>query len=327
METCAIILREYGGPEQLRPGQIALAAPKEGELLVRHTAVNVNFHDIYVRSGLYQTLALPGVPGLDAVGVVEAVGPGELRFKPGDRIGWISAAYGGYCTRRILPAALAFLIPDGLTDAQAAASVMRGFTARMLVTESHRVKAGQTVLVHAAAGGVGQLLCQWCKALGARVIATVSTEAKAEVARACGADAVVFYRREDLVARVLELTDGQGVAAVFDSVGRDTFASSLKCLDYTGTLVNFGQSSGAVEPLTPAELAGRSLTLTRPIVFHYLRTRAALDTYANDTLNAFVRGPLRPINPVQFALSGAADAHRLLESGHSPGGVVLIPEA
>jgi len=326
MESPAIILSHYGGPEQLILAAHDVPEPKPGELLIRHTAVNVNFHDIYVRTGLYKTLALPGVPGLDAVGVVEATGPGEIRFKPGDRIGWISAAYGGYSARRILPSDLAFPIPDGMDDAQAAASIMKGFTARMLVNESHRVKAGQTVLIHAAAGGVGQLLCQWCKALGARVLATVGSEAKAEVARACGADEIIFYREDDFVARVSKLTDGQGVAAVFDSVGKDTFAGSLKCLDYTGTLVNFGQSSGAVAPFTPSELAARSLTVTRPILFHFLRTREALDRYAGETLDAFTDGTMRLIQPERFPLSAAADAHRLLESGKSPGGIVLIPE-
>jgi len=317
MDSPAIILRQYGGPEQLKLESHDVPPPQQGELLIRHTAVNVNFHDIYVRTGLYKTLTLPGVPGLDAVGVVEATGPGETRFKAGDRIGWISATYGGYCAKRILPSALAFPIPDGMDDAQAAASLMKGFTARMLVTESHRVKAGQTVLIHAAAGGVGQLLCQWCKALGARVIATVGSEAKAEVARACGADEIIFYREDDFVARVLKLTDGQGVAAVFDSVGKDTFAGSLKCL--------FGQSSGAVAPFTPSDLAARSLTVTRPILFHYLRTREALETYASETLAAFTDGTMRLIEPERFPLSAAADAHHLLESGRSPGGIVLIP--
>jgi len=326
MESPAIILRQYGGPEQLVLESHPVPAPREGELLIRHTAINVNFHDIYVRTGLYKTLALPGVPGLDAVGVVEATGPGETRFKVGERIGWISPAYGGYSARRILPAALAFAIPDALEDAQAAASIMKAFTVRMLVNVSHRVQAGQTVLIHAAAGGVGQLLCQWCKALGARVIATVGTEAKAETARQCGADEIIFYRRDDFVARVMTLTDGQGVAAVYDSVGQDTFQGSLKCLDYTGTLVNYGQSSGAVAPLTPSDLAARSLTLTRPILFHYLRTREALDTYARETLTALTDGTMRPITPERFPLAAAADAHRLLESGRSPGGIVLIPD-
>jgi len=326
MNSPAIMLRQYGGPEQLVLELDDVSDPKPGELLIRHTAINVNFHDIYVRTGLYQTLVLPGIPGLDAVGVVESTGPGEERFRPGDRIGWISAAYGGYCARRILPSALAFPIPDSMDDARAAASLMKGFTARMLVTQSHQVKAGQTVLIHAAAGGVGQLLCQWCKALGARVIATVSTEAKAKVAHESGADEIIFYRSDDFVARVLAFTNGQGVAAVFDSVGQDTFTGSLKCLDYTGTLVNFGQSSGAIPPLAVSDLAARSLTLTRPILFHYLRTREALDAYVSETMAAFSKGVMCLLTPEQFPLSAAADAHRLLESGRSPGGIVLIPE-
>lgn len=326
MRTDAIVLRRHGGPEELVLEQVELGEPGAGEILLRHSAINVNFHDTYVRTGQYRTLALPGIPGLDAVGVVEAVGPGVTHLAVGDRAAWISGAYGGYAARRILNADLAFRLPDGIGDAQAAASLMKTFTVRMLVKDSHRVQAGQTVLVHAAAGGVSQLLCQWCKALGARVIGTVSTEAKAEVARACGADEIIFYRSEDFVARVDALTDGAGVAAVYDSVGRDTFAGSLRCLDYSGTLVNFGQSSGPVEPFPPSDLAVRSLSVTRPILFHKIRTPEQLRTYVDETFDAFDRGVVRPIDPDILPLSRAADAHRILEAGESRGGLVLAPD-
>ncbi len=321
----AILLHRHGGAEELRLGSVTVDPPGPGELLVRHSAIDVNFHDIYVRTGLYRTLTLPGIPGLDAVGEVVAAGPGEERFAVGDRIGWISPSYGGYAALRLLPADIAFPLPPQLTDEQAAASIMKAFTVHMLVTQSHRVEAGQSLLIHAAAGGVGQLLCAWCKALGARVIGTVGSEAKAEVARRSGADAVILYREEDVVARLLDFTDGKGVAAVYDSVGRDTFAQSLRCLDYNGTLVNFGQSSGAVDPLTPSDLASRSLKLTRPIIFHQLRDRARLESYARHVNAAFAEGILRPIDPLRFPLAQAAEAHRLLEAGKSPGGIVLIP--
>lgn len=326
MRTEAIVLRRYGGPEELVLEQVPLAAPGPGEILLRHSAINVNFHDTYVRTGQYRTLDLPGIPGLDAVGVVEAIGPDVEDLAPGDRIAWISGAYGGYAARRVLRAGLAFRLPGGISDAQAAASLMKAFTVRMLVRDSHRVEPGQTVLIHAAAGGVSQLLCQWCKALGARVIGTVSSEAKAEVARACGADEIVFYRSEDFVARVNALTGGEGVAAVYDSVGRDTFAGSLRCLDYGGVLVNFGQSSGPVEPFRPSDLAVRSLSVTRPILFHKIRRPDQLRTYVQDTLDAFDRGVVRPIDPDSLPLSRAADAHRILEAGESRGGLVLVPD-
>lgn len=325
MRTEAIVLRRHGGPEELVPEEVPLAPPGAGEILLRHSAINVNFHDTYVRTGQYRTLALPGIPGLDAVGLVEAVGPDVAGLAPGDRVAWISGAYGGYAARRVLAADLAIKLPDGIGDAQAAASLMKAFTVRMLVHESHRVRPGQTVLVHAAAGGVSQLLCQWCKALGARVIGTVSSEAKARVARLRGADEIIFYRSEDFVARVMALTDGEGVAAVYDSVGRDTFMGSLRCLDYNGTLVNFGQSSGPVEPFTPADLAGRSLTVTRPILFHKIRRPEELQAYAADVFDAFERGIIQPIDPETLPLAQAAEAHRILEAGGSPGGLVLVP--
>lgn len=326
MRTDAIILRRHGGPDELVLEQVRLGEPGPGEILLAHSAINVNFHDTYVRTGQYRTLALPGIPGLDAVGVVEAIGPGVDGLAPGDRVAWISGAYGGYVARRILPADLAFRVPDGIGDAQAAASLMKAFTVRMLVRDSFMVQPGQTVLVHAAAGGVSQLLCQWCKALGARVIGTVSSEAKAEVARASGADEVIFYRSEDFVARVDALTDGEGVDVVYDSVGHDTFSGSLRCLDYGGTLVNFGQSSGPVAPFSPSDLAVRSLSVARPILFHKIRRPDQLKAYSDETFDAFDRGIVRPIDPVVLPLANAADAHRLLEAGESPGGLILKPD-
>lgn len=325
MRTKAIVLNTYGDPDELRLADVDVPDPRGNELFVRHTAVGVNFHDCYVRSGLYKTLALPGIPGIEGVGIVEKVGPQAPGFEPGDRIGWISGAYGGYAAARLLSSDLAFKVPASLTDAQAAASLMKMFTTCMLVRKVHAVGPGQTVLVHAAAGGVGQLLSNWCHHLGAEVIGTVGSVEKAEIARRCGADHVILYRQEDFVARVLDITGGKGVAAAYDAIGKDTFSGSMRCLDYEGRLVNYGQTSGPVEPFSPSDLAGRSLSVARPIIFHYLRTRERLEAMAREVFAAVDAGAMKPIEPIQLGLGEAAEAHRLLEAQKSPGGVVLIP--
>lgn len=325
MRAEAILLSSHGGPDELRLATVNIADPGPGELLVRHTAAGVNFHDCYVRSGLYRTLALPGIPGIEGVGIVEAIGPDVEGISLGDRIGWVSAAYGGYASARILPAELAIRLPGSIGDAEGAASLMKALTVCMLVRKVHAVGPGQTVLVHAAAGGVGQLLCNWCHHLGAEVIGTVGSAEKGDLARRSGADHVILYREEDFVARVKSITGGKGVLAVYDGIGKDSFGGSLQCLDYEGKLINYGQASGPVEPFTPAVLAARSLTISRPIIFHYLRTRDRLDALASEVFEAFASGTIRPIAPIELPLAAAAEAHRLLEARKSPGGVVLIP--
>lgn len=321
--TEAIVLSEFGGPDKLVRQTIELPRVGNNELLVRHTAIAVNFHDCYVRSGLYKTLNLPGVPGLEAVGIVDEIGQNVAGFAVGDRIGWVSPSYGGYATRRVLNADLAIKLPGFLTDNQAAASLVKGFTVSFLVTESCR--PDQTVLIHAAAGGVGQMLTQACHRLGARVIATVGGKEKEAAARNAGANEVILYKEEDFLERVLSLTQGKGVDVVFDSVGADTFRRSLQCLDYGGALVNYGQSSGPVSAFTPSDLATKSLSVSRPIIFHFIRKRDDLLRMAADTFGAFERGLFKPIEPIVFPLAEAADAHRLIEARKSPGGVVLIP--
>jgi NADPH2:quinone reductase len=296
-----------------------------GEVCVRQTAIGVNFHDLYVRSGLYRTLQLPGVLGVEAAGVVEAIGDQVSEFRVGDRIGYVCSAYGAYSEVRNLPAALAVHLPAWLTDAQAAATWMKALTACMLVRHVHHVTFGETVLVQAAAGGVGQLLCSWAHYLGATVLGTVGSQEKSFIARRAGADHTFSYCHDDVAARSMELTDGAGVAAVYDSVGADTFDGSLASLAYCGHLVSFGQSSGPVASFAPSQLATRSLSLTRPIIFHYLRTPTALRAMADETLGAFHSGALRVIEPIQLPLEGAADAHRMLEARQSPGGIVLVP--
>lgn len=323
--TQAIVMERTGGPEVLQPREIELAPPATGEVQVRQTAVGVNYHDIYVRSGLYETLPLPGIPGIEAVGTVEAVGEGVTALRVGERIGYVSGRYGGYAAARNLDAALAVPLPDRLADAPAAASLMKALTVCMLIRRVHRLAAGETILVHAAAGGVGQLLCNWASQLGATVIGTVGSAAKADVARAAGAAHVILYREEDVAVRVAEITGGEGVAAAYDSIGADTFDASVAALGFEGHLVNFGQASGPVPPFAPGLLATRSLTVSRPIVFHYLRTPERLKALADETLDAFAAGVLRPIEPITLPLREAGEAHRLLESRQSPGGVVLIP--
>ncbi len=246
--TKAIVIRAHGGPEVLRIEDVAVGDPAAGELRVRQTAIGVNFHDCYVRSGLYKTLALPGIPGIEGAGVVEAVGPGVTSFASGDRIGYVTASYGSYAESRLLPAALVVKLPDDMPEDTAAAVFVKGLTAAFLVLRTHRILPGQTILVHAAAGGVGQLLCQWASHLGATVIGTVGSSEKAAVARKCGCAHTILYRQEDFLSRTKEITGGRGVDVAYDSVGRDTFAGSLAALALRGHIINFGQSSGPVAP-------------------------------------------------------------------------------
>jgi NADPH2:quinone reductase len=321
----AIVLRETGGPEKLRYEPVDVPDPGPGELLVRHTAIGVNFHDTYVRSGLYHTLKLPGIPGLEAAAVVEKVGAGVTGFAPGDRIAYIDESYGAYSERRILRASLALHLPDGITDEAAAGLTIKGFTACMLLRRVHAVRAGETLLIHAAAGGVGQPLVRWAKHLGATVIATVGSEEKAAIARDCGADHVILYRAENFVERVAQITASRGVTVAYDSVGADTFSGSLDCLDYLGTLVNFGQSSGPVPPFAISRLAAKSNAVVRPMLFHYISDRAALETMARESFAAMAQGIIRAQVGLRVPLSRAAEAHVRLESRASTGQTVLVP--
>jgi NADPH2:quinone reductase len=325
--TRIILMKEPGGPEVLKVAETELPPPGAGELHLRQVAIGVNYHDVYVRSGLYRTLPLPGVPGIEAVGIVEEVGSGVTAFAPGDRIGYVTGQYGCYAEARNLDAALAVKIPATIGDVEAAASLMKAFTVAMLVHRVHRLERGQTILVHAAAGGVGQLLCSWAHSLGVTVIGTVGSREKAEIARAHGADHVIFYRQEDVAARVAEITGGTGVSAVYDAVGADTFEGSLASLGFEGHLIGYGQASGPVPPFTMPLLATRSLTVSRPIVFHYLRTPRMLAAMADQVFDAFARGVIKPIQPTVLPLEQAAEAHRLLEARQSPGGIVLVPGA
>lgn len=320
-----VVLAQHGGPEVFRLERTALPPPGSGQIRLRQTAIGVNYHDVYVRSGLYRTLPLPGVPGIEAVGIIEAVGPEVTNVIVGDRVGYVTGNYGAYTSARNLPADLAIKLDDTLSDAQAAATLMKAFTVCALVRRAHRIEAHQAVLVHAAAGGVGQLLCNWASHLGATVIGTVGDERKREIARAAGASHVILYRDEDVVACVRELTGGEGVVAAYDSVGEDTFLKSLESLGYEGKLVNFGQASGPVSPFSPSLLASRSLSVVRPIVFHYMRSRSQIEAMAREVFTALASGVIRPITPLVMALDDVGEAHRILEARQSPGAIVLAP--
>lgn len=321
----AIVLREHGGPEVLTSERVEIGRPGPGELRVRQTAIGVNFHDCYVRSGLYRTLALPGVPGIEAAGVVEETGVGVSGFAAGDRIAYVTGQYGAYASERLLPAALALRLPPGIAETVAATVLLKGLTAEMLTREVHRLKAGDAILVHAAAGGVGRLLCRRARQLGATVIGTVGSEAKAVVARAAGCAHTILYRQEDFVARVKDLTGGRGVDVVYDSVGRDTFDGSLDCLALRGHLVNFGQASGSVAPFEVSRLAARSTTLSRPVLFHYIVERGALEALAAPVFESVLSGVFDTEAGQAFPLADAAAAHRALEARQAEGPLLLLP--
>jgi NADPH:quinone reductase len=325
MTTRIIRIEEHGGPDVLKPATVDLPPPGAGEIRIRQTAVGVNYHDVYVRSGLYRTLPLPGVPGIEAAGVVEELGEGVSGFAAGDRIAYVGPAYGCYAEARNLPAALAVKLPDAIGASGAAASFMKALTVYVLIRRVRQVQEGESILVHAAAGGVGQLLTSWASHLGAHVIGTAGSEEKAAIARQHGAAEVILYREEDVPKRVMEITAGEGVAAAYDAVGADTFEGSLASLGFLGHLVLYGQASGPVEPFAPAVLAGKSLTITRPIMFHYIRTRDMLNEAAAACFEAFERGMIRPIVPLELPLEEAARAHEILEARESPGGIVLVP--
>jgi len=321
----AMIMHEAGGPQVLRPETVSVGEPGPGQVRLKQTAIGVNFHDIYVRSGLYQTLPLPGIPGLEAAGIVEAVGEGVDAFAAGDRVAYTSGNYGAYADQRLIDAARLVRLPDDIDDGLVAGMMVRGLTARILLTDVFPVREGNTILVQAAAGGVGQLLCQWARHLGATVIGTVGSEEKAERARKHGCHHVILYREQNVVETVKQLTDGRGVDVAYDSVGKDTFYDSLACLAPRGHLVNFGQSSGPVEPLAMPRLAAGSFTVVRPMLGHYTADPADRDAAAAAFFQALRDGILTPDDPVRYALQDVGQAHDDMEARRTHGAVVLIP--
>ena len=321
----AMIMHEAGGPQVLRPETVTVGEPGPGQVRLKQTAIGVNFHDIYVRSGLYQTLTLPGIPGLEAAGVVDAVGEGVTAFAAGDRVAYTSGNYGAYADQRLIDAGRLVRLPDDIDDVLVAGMMVRGLTARILLTDVFPVREGSVILVQAAAGGVGQLLCQWARHLGATVIVTVGSQDKAERARRHGCHHVILYREQNVVDTVKQLTDGRGVDVAYDSVGKDTFYDSLACLAPRGHLVNFGQSSGPVEPLAMPRLAAGSFTVVRPMLGHYTADPADRDAAADAFFQALRDGILTPDDPVRYALQDVGQAHDDMEARRTHGAVVLMP--
>ena len=318
----AIRIHETGGPEVLKWEEVEVREPGPGEVLLRQHAAGLNFIDVYHRTGLYPQ-ALPFVPGVEGAGVVETVGEGVTSVKAGDRVAY-AGPIGGYAEQRLIAADRLAPVPDGIELELAAAMMLQGMTARMLLRSIGQVKAGDTILIHAAAGGVGLLVCQWAAALGATVIGTVSTDEKAELARAHGCHHPIVYTREDFVAAVARITDGAKCRLVYDSVGRDTFMGSLDCLKSRGMLVSFGQSSGPVDPFPVGLLAQKgSLFLTRPTLFDYTADAAELRESAGELFGMILASRLRPEIKQRFALKDAAEAHRALEARETIGSTVL----
>jgi NADPH2:quinone reductase len=325
MPPTAVVIHETGGPEVLKLEPVEIGRPKAGELRIRQTAIGVNFHDIYVRSGLYRTLTLPGIPGVEATGIVEEIGTCVTGFSLGDRVAYTTPNYGAYAQERLISAKDAVVLPDAVGDRLAAAVMVKGMTAQLLVRRVHPVRRGEWMLVHAAAGGVGRLLCQWGRHLGATVVGTVGSDEKAEVARRCGCHFVIHYRRENFVDRVLEFTSGRGVDVAYDSVGKDTFFGSLDALAFFGHLVHFGQSSGPVDPFPVSLLSTKSTTVTRPMCFHYVADRAILDETAAELFHALAEGIVSVENIQHYPLYDVAQAHRDLEGRLTVGSMILVP--
>ncbi|NMH15977.1 NADPH:quinone reductase [Tepidiphilus sp. B18-69] len=328
MLTHAIRFSAHGGPEVLRWEALELPDPGPGEIRIRHHAIGVNFIDTYHRTGLYP-VSLPSGLGQEGAGVVEAVGPGVTEFRPGDRVvycGGSLSPVGAYSEVRNFPAERAVRLPDDISFETAAAVMLKGLTAQFLVRRTHRVQPGDTVLIHAAAGGVGLLLVQWAKRLGATVIATAGNDEKAELVRAHGADHVIVYTRENFTERTRALTNGRGVDVVYDSVGRATFLGSLDSLRPLGLMVSFGNASGKVEPFDIGLLAQKgSLFLTRPTLFTYIAEREDLLAMAEELFTALRDGWLDVQIGQRFPLSQATEAHRALESRRTTGATLLLP--
>jgi NADPH2:quinone reductase len=321
----AIRVHEYGGPEALVWEEVPLPAPKPGEALVRHKAIGLNYIDVYFRTGLYKAPALPATIGMEASGVVEAVGEGVTHVAPGDRVAYATAPIGAYAEARSIKADRLVKIPAAVTDEQAAAMMLQGMTACFLLTRTYKVQPGQTILVHAAAGGVGLIMVQWAKHLGCTVIGCVSTEEKAALVRAHGADHVVVGT-ETLPARVKEITGGAMLPVVFDSVGRDTFMTSLDCLAPFGMMVSYGNASGPVSIADIGVLAAKgSLYLTRPTLATYTAKREDLEACANALFEVVSKGAVKINVNQRFALKDAAEAHRALEARKTTGSTILLP--
>jgi len=314
-----------GGPDVMKWVDVEIGDPGEGEIRIRQTAVGLNFIDVYFRTGLYPQ-PLPGGLGMEAAGEVTAVGAGVAGLKAGDRVAYVARPPGAYAQERVLAADKVVRLPDAVSDEAAASVMLQGLTAQYLLRRTYRVKAGDTILIHAAAGGVGLIACQWAKALGATVIGTVGSDDKARIAKAHGCDHPVVYTREDFTARVREITNGAGVPVVYDSIGKDTFTKSLDCLAPLGMFVSFGNASGPLPPIDSSEFANRgSLFFTRPTLFSYIAKRADYDAMAAELFDVIGSGKVKTSINQRYALNDVGTAHADLEARRTTGSTILVP--
>jgi NADPH2:quinone reductase len=321
----AVRIHAFGGPENLKLDEVEVGAPGPGQVRIRQTAIGLNYLDVYHRTGLYPIGDVPAAIGSEGAGVVDAVGEGVTTFKQGDRVAYCGGPLGAYADERLYPADKLVPLPDWISDEQAAAMMLKGLTAQYLLRRTYPVQSGQTILIHAAAGGVGLIVCQWAKSLGVRVLGTVGSKEKAELAAANGCDVPILYRETDWVARVKQETDGKGVPVVYDSVGKDTVKGSFDCLQPIGTLVIFGQSSGPVPPIELSQLAKGSYYVTRPSIAAYMAQRSDLMQAAAEVFELVKAGTIKVRIAQRFKLEEAADAHRALEARSTTGSTVLIP--
>jgi NADPH2:quinone reductase len=318
----AIQVQQTGGPEVLQWAKVEVGDPGPGQVRLRQEAAGLNFIDVYHRTGLYPQ-PLPFTPGVEGAGVVQAVGEGVTNVSTGDRVTY-AGPIGGYAEERLIDADRLVKLPDSISSEQAAAMMLQGMTAWMLLRQVRRVEPGDTVLIHAAAGGVGLIVCQWAKALGATVIGTVGSDEKAELARAHGCDHPIVYTRQDFVAEVERITGGKKLPVVYDSVGRETFLKSLDCLATRGLMVSFGNASGPPDPIAPGLLSQKgSLFLTRPTLFHYIAARADLESAAGELFDMVASGKVKVEIKQRFALKHATEAHRALEARQTSGSTIL----
>jgi NADPH2:quinone reductase len=321
----AIQYARTGGPEVMEVVDVEVGEPGPGEARVRNHAIGLNFIDVYFRNGLYPA-PLPGGLGHEAAGVVEAVGSGVVHVKPGDRVAYAARPNGAYSELRVMPADILVKLPDAIDFETGAAMMLQGLTVQYLFRRTYPLKAGDTILFHAAAGGVGLIACQWARAMGVNLIGTVGSNEKAELARSHGAAHVINYNTEDVVQRVLEITKGAKVPVVYDSVGKDTFIRSLDCLQPLGLMVSFGNSSGAVPPFALSELVSRgSLYITRPTLATYAAKREDLEAMAADLFDMVTSGKIKIEVHQRFPLADAAQAHIALESRRTTGKTILLP--
>lgn len=321
----AMRIHATGGPDVMTWDEVGVGEPGPGEARVRHTAIGVNYIDTYHRSGLYK-LALPSGLGSEAAGVVEAVGSGVDWVNAGDRVAYSGGPAGAYSTARVMPADRLVKLPDGIDDRTAATVMLKGMTVQYLFRQTYKLQAGETILFHAAAGGVGLIACQWARALGVTMIGTAGSDEKAALAREFGCTHTIVYTREDFVERVKALTGGKGVPVVYDAVGKDTFPASLDCLSPRGLFVSYGNASGAIPPFDILLLSQKgSLFVTRPTLFSYANSRASIQAMAGELFDLMLTGKIKSDARQTFALKDAAAAHRALESRATTGATVLIP--